>query len=808
MSECSHPSRRIVGGAVLACALAGILAGALELAWMRAMWQPSMAVAGGLPKTVPPILGLSVLACTIVGAVQGLTAWLFHRIARVLAKGPSSHPRWLAALCTVAMTPAISWACAQAFSGRRARMLPGRWLWITAAGVVLLGVTYGGVRVVLGVGKRLEQAGGKGRGSSLGAWLAGGLVLAGAMFLALDQRLLVHRYPFFHVALEVLTFLACELAVLAAVNAWPRWRKDRHRILTRGWLASTAFLAVSAGALSIGTLRSSDALALRALVYEHGSLSARFLDGARLLGVSMDGAPLLNPSNQEGPVARRVTGDFPRFPGADLVLITVDALRADHLGALGYGRGVSPNLDQLAQASAVFERAYAPVPHTSFSIASLLVGKHVHALARLGLMNGHESLADVLRRYRYKTAAFFPPAVFYVDGERFKAYEEQRYGFEYVRFEPFLEDEDATARTDQAIRFLETERPVRTFLWIHYFGPHEPYVLHPNLGWSTNGERAVDNYDGEIRWVDREIGRLLDYLRANRPRAIIAVTADHGEEFGDHGGAYHGTTLYDEQLRVPLILHVPGLPGRRVGSPVSTVDVFPTLLSLVDVPVSARARGTDLRPWLVPKNPEPEADLPPVFAEIDALKMVALGSEKLICDATRGFCRLFDLHIDPKETRDLARERPQRALELRAHLGTWMASHAGFERAAMDADPAQAARRAVLSRGQLGDREAVPSLVDVLVGKDVPRDDRLLAARAVAVLAVESAMASGPALGEPELTSLRRARPADPDPSVRAWINVALAVSGAADARAALEHLDPMVIADEPELPARAALAR
>src|SRR5205814_9853347 len=139
----------------------------------------------------------------------------------------------------------------------------------------------------------------------------------------------------------------------------------------------------------------------------------------------------------------------------DVFLITIDAWRADRLSAQ-----VSPNLHRLAERGVVFDQAYAQVPHTSFSVATLLTGKHVYALSALGLDAArHETLAEVLRRERYKTAAFYPPSVFYVDHGRLRGLEESAYGFEYVKYEYLA----APARTDQVIRFLESERPARTF---------------------------------------------------------------------------------------------------------------------------------------------------------------------------------------------------------------------------------------------------------------------------------------------------------------------------------------------------------
>src|SRR5262249_29996910 len=120
------------------------------------------------------------------------------------------------------------------------------------------------------------------------------------------------------------------------------------------------------------------------------------------------------------------------------------------------------------------------------------------------------------------------------------------------------------------------------FAWVHYLEPHHPYEPHPGL--SRAGESAIDLYDGEVRFVDREVARLCEYLRKTRPRALIILAADHGEEFGEHGSSYHGTTLYDEQVRVPLAfatLDGTGVAARTLDGPVGLVDVAPTVLALL-----------------------------------------------------------------------------------------------------------------------------------------------------------------------------------------------------------------------------------
>src|SRR5206468_621273 len=158
-------------------------------------------------------------------------------------------------------------------------------------------------------------------------------------------------------------------------------------------------------------------LLLRALPASHGrSMAAR--------------SPRREPEIPEPPLP-----EGPHRPNADVILITIDAVRADHVGAYGYGRPTTPNIDALARRGVRFERAYTQAPHTSFSVASMLTGKYYPTIARLAPGDTHDPLTDVLRRYGWKTAAFYPPSVFYVDGHKLKAYQETNFGFEYVKFE-------------------------------------------------------------------------------------------------------------------------------------------------------------------------------------------------------------------------------------------------------------------------------------------------------------------------------------------------------------------------------------
>ena len=247
-------------------------------------------------------------------------------------------------------------------------------------------------------------------------------------------------------------------------------------------------------------------------------------------------------------------------------------------GAYGYRRPTTPNIDALAASGVRFARAYAQAPHTSFSVTSMLTGKYAVSLSRLAPGERHEPMTDVLRHYGWKTAAFYPPAVFYVEGQKLKAYADSQLRLR-VREVEYL---DAAKRVDQMRAYYDEREPRPLFVWVHFFEPHEPYVAHPEHPF---GAGDVDRYDSEIAYADAAVGRLVAAVRARRPGTIVIIAADHGEEFDEHGGRYHGSTLYEEQLRVPLIVSIPGVPPHVVDGQVQLIDVAP------DGPEPARHPG-------------------------------------------------------------------------------------------------------------------------------------------------------------------------------------------------------------------------
>ena len=453
-----------------------------------------------------------------------------------------------------------------------------------------------------------------------------------------------------------------------------------------------------------------------------------------------------------------------RANGRDVLLVTIDALRADHVGAYGYGRPTTPAIDALAAEGTLFERAYTPAPHTSYAIASLMTGKYMRPIFALqaatgGVRRPDETWAYLLRSYGFRTAAFYPPAVFTVDGERFADLAGRGLDFEYAKIE-FAAPDLRAAQVRDYLAAAPRDKPL--FVWVHLFEPHEPYVAHPEHAF---GDAELDRYDSEIATADDGVGAIAAAFRASRPGAMVIVTADHGEAFGEHGARYHGTTVFEEQVRVPLVVSAPGLvAARRVDRPVQLVDLLPTLLSAYGIPRPPRVRGRDLGALLAPSAPpgSPPSALPVgdglAFAEVDDAKLLAVGTRRLICTLHVATCALYDLAEDPGQTHPrLGPAADAEIAALRRAMGGLLAESGRLEGLATGA---AAGWPEPLRRALAGDADAALEVAPLL--DDVDVSYRRRAARALAQLA------------RPETAvHVARALDRERDETTRAWLSIA-----------------------------------
>jgi arylsulfatase A-like enzyme len=686
----------------------GLLAGTLDVVLAIAGRIGGLS-AGKAVRLIVLAASLISSAGAIVGALIALGGWIARRTT-----APARTTGILAALLAA---PLVIDAFAL-FTGHRAASVP-------AHGVISAAMALAAVLAVAWGARVYRERLARRSAATTRAWMAPLALFAAGAGCQIANRLMLPRlYQWFHLTLAAATLVAFVLAV---------------RLLTRGGrLAGVGLLAAATAFACVASLIGlGHSQGLRYAAYERTALTALALR-ALPAGPAAHTAALGGPRAGEAELPALPTG--PRRPQADVLLITIDALRYDHLGAYGYARNTSPHLDQLAAEGTRFSRVYSQAPHTSFSVSSMLTSKYFPSMARLAPGERHDTLASVLRNYGWKTAAFYPPAVFYIDSDKLKTFAETNFDFEYVKFEYI----DAQRRVDQLLAYYDTVKPNRSLVWVHFFEPHEPYVAHEGFSF---GSGDVDRYDSEIAYTDAAVGRLVKEVRARRPGTIVIVAADHGEEFDEHGGRYHGSSLYEEQLRIPLIISIPGVPPRVIDGQVELFDVTPTVLNLLDISVPVRMRGTDLGPWLA-TPPAPAARLPPAFAELEDKRMVSVGGEKLICEMRLGLCAYYDLTTDPHERHNLADERPERVAYLHALLDGWLDAHLQLE-------PSTASATTVvpkaIERGRLGDLSAAPELA-ALLSSAAPLAERREAAQLLVSLPPrpETAAALGRAAADPD----------------------------------------------------------
>jgi len=385
-------------------------------------------------------------------------------------------------------------------------------------------------------------------------------------------------------------------------------------------------------------------------------------------------------------------GPGPKPTPRNLVLITIDTLRADHVGAYGWARAQTATLDGLAKNGALFERAYAAAPITLPSHATLFTGRYPpgHGARDNGLRVSQDvpTIATELHARGFATAAFV--AAFPLDHQFGLNRGFDVYGDRLPRGADgrLANERPAADVVNDAIAWLRTpgpkgpglqpkgsgpqdvssaasaQSPVPFFLWVHLFDPHAPY------GDPSSSRSALDRYDEEIATADREAGRLIAALGSTAANTLIVAAGDHGEAFGEHGEYAHSIFVYDTTLRVPLLMAGPGVPaGTRVADAVTLADVAPTVMRILGAPM-ANVDGIDVTPAFA-HTPLQEREL---YAESFAplvefgwapLRAVRSGGWKLIAAPKP---ELFDGQADAGERNNAIASQPDVARRLQARV--------------------------------------------------------------------------------------------------------------------------------------------
>jgi arylsulfatase A-like enzyme len=469
----------------------------------------------------------------------------------------------------------------------------------------------------------------------------------------------------------------------------------------------------------------------------HGETSPRLVrisfvarsgsDGGSPGGLTLQGPTLVAPTTHAPSLPDDVSVPDPVFPKPTNVLIyLIDTLRADHLGVYGYDLDTSPHLDAFAKDSVVFTDARAQSSWTRSSVASIFTGLH----PRSHNVNGR---ADKLSPRALTLSTLLSASGYQTTGIITNGNVSKSFGFEigFDRYEYLRELRTreihvlSDAVNERATRWLDQRDPSRPFfLYLHTADPHDPYTPRspfrerfvespqfPDLvrltallerGVPAEDVQAVSHelralYDAEIAFNDEQFGTLVQELKSRGlyDSTMIIVVSDHGEEFQDHGSWGHGKTLYEEQLAVPLIMKLPGQrhAGRTVGQPAQHVDLMPTILALLDLPIPPEVQGQSLWPAIATESTDRDTGSV-AYLNLDgrAMESLQLGALKMIRfppHETASQVEVFDLATDPAELANLAGERPVLRGYLLASLGRWVQRQPSLlsaDEAVIDAD--------------------------------------------------------------------------------------------------------------------------
>ncbi len=411
-----------------------------------------------------------------------------------------------------------------------------------------------------------------------------------------------------------------------------------------------------------------------------------------LLSLTLGGCP--GPS-KEGAVPPKTP---PRAAGnrLNVVLVTIDTLRADHLGAYGYGRATSPRIDALAANGAIFEQAYTYWPKTRGSFVALMTGRRAsqsgYSKTHPLLLDHNATLASVLKEAGYDTIAAVDNANVAASLGYAKGFREYRETWEEAGLK--TEMDRTRAITESGLGYLKAATSDRPFLlWLHYVNPHTPYTPPPPFDtafmdeaaaegpslpvvssvhggiphqWAVPGKDGlgyyVAQYDGEIATVDAQVGRVLDGLAASavKDTTLVILTSDHGESLGEHDYFFdHGENVFDPSMRIPLIVAVPGAASAcRSDVLASTLDLVPTILDAVKVSYPPDLAGQSLLPAVrCQEMPERKR----LFGQNDR-SLVATWDQrfKLVGTPQSAGWRLtlYDRSRDRGETRDASARHP------------------------------------------------------------------------------------------------------------------------------------------------------
>ncbi len=674
------------------------------------------------------LLGVTVLLVAVVaGAVGAFWAAADEVRAAVERRLPQPATRrravvaWLAASAIVAVVLRVAFALAPWLVEGPAVRLIRR----VDARLVGLGVVGAHPKVAYTLGLAAATAAfmalhwwlfsARGPRVRLGAGLAAAaFALVTVVGFAADSRVEFTRYEYmFHIPLEVVYALAALGACVAAgraVAAPERVLGSRSALAAAGLLAALGVVSFGYGAIAMDASQN-----VKALFWSRSIVARRAFQLARLAtdrdgdGFSpyFGGGDLDDASASVNPMAAEVAGNgvddnciggdlaradqpegalfvpvsderpaapaAPRaLPGRDVLILSVDCLRADHLSCYGYARPTSPHIDRFASESLLFENAYAQGTNTGHSFTSMYRSSYADDI----FDDRIPTFARVARDAGYETQ--FVNAIrtdAWLNANRWGKYKEVMADFDVVH-----SDGDrfwnAEALTDRAIEVIDAQTPdVPHLTWVHYFDCHRPRRRHADHDF---GRSAAGVFDSNVAFVDEHLGRLFDHLRVTGrlDRTIVFLIADHGEAFMEHGAMDHSNKPYCNNTLVPLVVRAPGVAPARFAEPCGLVDVGPTALAFAGVPAPAFYRGVDLVAAARAGGPPPReivSETPRNLIESSFYSWALVEwPYKVLWDVRSNTTEVFDLVADPGEQHNLADRDPALAARLRARLGAWL----------------------------------------------------------------------------------------------------------------------------------------
>jgi len=399
----------------------------------------------------------------------------------------------------------------------------------------------------------------------------------------------------------------------------------------------------------------------------------------------------------------------------NILFLTVDTLRADHLKCYGYSKNTSPNIDRLARKGVIFKNTISQFPQTNPSFASIFtsVSPHDHgALNGIPLDKKFITLAEILKRQGYMTGAFISgyPLVAKVSGlnQGFDLYDDKLTKHLHKRLSSEYVERTADETTDLALKWLKNNKDKRFFLWLHYYDPHAPYKPQPpyNKLFVDKKKKAtnipfekieyysrldnisdvnyyISQYDGEIAFADMNIGNILkrlDELNLTK-KTLILFISDHGESLTEHNTYFdHGSILYDEQIKVPFIISYPSfIPENKIiETQVRCIDVMPTILDFLGIPFLKEMRGTSLIPLIFGEHKFPPQE---AFSEVLAPGVqlekfsIRFKNLKFIFTPKTKVKEFYNLESDPGELVNIIDKKSLQAKVLEKKLFNWMGKY-------------------------------------------------------------------------------------------------------------------------------------